>query len=507
MVKHTFRNKRKHKKTLKRKTQKRKFTITNPLNGNKYIVYPFKKLWGGKMVVINGFNYDDEKKLGQGSFASVYEATKNTDNKKYAIKVINTNDNNEEDIKNEISILEHIKTSNNNNCRDSIICIEDGFRKGNKYYIITELFNKEQYSELFDFNFTGLNDNDLAKIISNICKTVYELHKINIAHRDIKLENFMIDKTNYNVKILDFGLACLISENIGECKNVVGTLEYIDPVLDYNTRMYNNYNQDSDLYPINLKSGDLWSLGILIFEIIAKTIDFKKNDTDVSELKNIWIKDITFNLNNLFSNDDEYNNFIEHDNNSVIVNSFNKLTDSTITITNNFFDEINNSCDKKKYRPYNIINKIHINLNTLMESLIINNRDEETDENIKLLKIMINAGLYNKISNIIEYYWFSTPITDYYEPKISRTTSTNGFQNYLKQNIYNEQKKATYEQNIAKQIFDKSITINQICKANNWHRAKLINLLDYNIKTRHITSPSIVSAAVSNLKTVFGLRQ
>jgi len=45
-------------------------------------------------------------------------------------------------------------------------------------------------------------------VFSQIVKGVNYCHKINIVHRDLKPENFMtIDKTSWDIKLIDFGLA------------------------------------------------------------------------------------------------------------------------------------------------------------------------------------------------------------------------------------------------------------------------------------------------------------
>ena len=274
MVKHTFRNKKKHKKTLKRSSQKRKFTIMNPLNGNKYIVYPFKKLWGGENVTVNAFTYNNEIKIGEGAFGTLYEATKEGDDKKFAIKVIGGNKTKkyEQAIKeaiNESKILNYIKSSNNN-CRESILCIEDSFTIDNKYYIITELLHSTQYKNLYDLANFQNGINSFILMFSNICKTFDEIHKLGIAHRDIKPENIMVNINTYNIKIIDFGLACFVNSTdiIGNCNyKVVGTVDYIDPLLHLKKD-----NPDKPLL-INLQKSDLWSLGIILFEYIV----FKNN--------------------------------------------------------------------------------------------------------------------------------------------------------------------------------------------------------------------------------------
>jgi serine/threonine protein kinase len=339
MVKHTFRNKRKHKKTLKRSSQKRKFTIMNPLNGNKYIVYPFKKLWGGENVTVNAFTYDNKNKIDKGAFGTLYKATKEGDDKEFAIKVIveNKTKKYEQAINeaiNESKILNYIK-SYNNNCRESILCIEDSFTNNNKYYIVTELLDSTQYKNLYHLAEFENGINSFILMFSNICKTINEIHKLYIAHRDIKPENIMVNIKTYNIKIIDFGLACLVnSTDIGNCEyKAVGTVDYIDPLLQLTKD-----NPNKTLL-INLQKSDLWSLGIILFEYIAR------NSIDYSELIKMLSSDNHIN---------SINEFGKNNNKEILSTPYDKLSSIKDNISNTTSDNILNFY-KNKFHLY--INK------------------------------------------------------------------------------------------------------------------------------------------------------
>ena len=59
---------------------------------------------------------------------------------------------------------------------------------------------------------------------------VGELHKKGIMHRDLKLENIMIDETGY-VKIIDYGLAKILSQGDELAQSYCGTPEYLAPEM------------------------------------------------------------------------------------------------------------------------------------------------------------------------------------------------------------------------------------------------------------------------------------
>src|SRR4051812_34803260 len=81
--------------------------------------------------------------------------------------------------------------------------------------------------------------NSLQKyILRDILTSLQELKTLNgLCHRDIKPENFVFDE-NFNVKLINFGLSCPLSQNIS---HKTGTKEFCAPEVNYsklNERYY-----------------------------------------------------------------------------------------------------------------------------------------------------------------------------------------------------------------------------------------------------------------------------
>lgn len=79
-------------------------------------------------------------------------------------------------------------------------------------------------------------EKEAAAIVKKIVEGLHYIHKKDIIHRDLKLENIIYDRAKQEVKIIDFGLSCPAS-NIGALKKC-GTPGYVAPEIlrgqDYN---------------------------------------------------------------------------------------------------------------------------------------------------------------------------------------------------------------------------------------------------------------------------------
>lgn len=65
---------------------------------------------------------------------------------------------------------------------------------------------------------------------SQLAMAIGYLHSKGIAHRDLKLENILVDETGY-IKIIDYGLAKMLKETGDESYSFCGTPEYLAPEM------------------------------------------------------------------------------------------------------------------------------------------------------------------------------------------------------------------------------------------------------------------------------------
>jgi serine/threonine protein kinase len=91
--------------------------------------------------------------------------------------------------------------------------------------------------------------------IFKVCALAY-LHSKKIVHRDVKLENVLLDKTGH-IKLIDFGSA----EKVGSSDRVLrGTLPFVAP------EVIRKEKYDT--------TADWWSFGHVIYEMLFKEAGF-----------------------------------------------------------------------------------------------------------------------------------------------------------------------------------------------------------------------------------------
>ena len=126
------------------------------------------------------------------------------------------------------------------------------FKDSKKLYMLLEFIQGgELFSVLHTAQQDGVPDGQAKFYGATVLLAVAYLHSKDIAYRDMKPENCLIDKEGY-AKLVDFGFAKVIT---GKSYTLCGTPEYLAPELVL-ARGHN-------------KSVDYWALGILLYEMQA----------------------------------------------------------------------------------------------------------------------------------------------------------------------------------------------------------------------------------------------
>ena len=208
--------------------------------------------------------------LGNGSFGKVYKAINIKTRNIVAIKSIKKkkeSKNEENNIENEINVLKKLDHPN-------IVKIYEFYNIKDNYYLITEFC---KYGELYKYRKFHFSEKQLCVLFYQIFSGLIYLHDNNIIHRDIKLENIMIDsieKDNIScepyffIKIIDFGSAKYFSKEKSE-NEIIGSSYYIAPEV-----LKQDYNEKCDT----------WSVGVLLYMLLTNKAPFNgKNDEIIIE--------------------------------------------------------------------------------------------------------------------------------------------------------------------------------------------------------------------------------
>src|ERR671938_1468704 len=120
---------------------------------------------------------------------------------------------------------------------------------------------------------------DVLDIAIQIAAALNAAHEAGVVHRDIKPENVMV-RRDHIVKVLDFGLAKLtMREAAAEEVSVdseAGTkvLVHTEPGLVMGTASYMSPEQSQGSQRVNHRT-DIWSLGVVIYEMVAGRLPFE----------------------------------------------------------------------------------------------------------------------------------------------------------------------------------------------------------------------------------------
>ena len=112
-------------------------------------------------------------------------------------------------------------------------------------------------------------------LIKGIVNGVHFLHSLGVCHRDLKTENILLDISNEQVKICDFGLGRFAVDT-------PSTVRIVSPPYRPPEILTTKKTVAVDMYKV-----DSWSLGCILYEILNKKFLFSPFKSDARQFKNI----------------------------------------------------------------------------------------------------------------------------------------------------------------------------------------------------------------------------
>ncbi|XP_042343214.1 testis-specific serine/threonine-protein kinase 1-like [Plectropomus leopardus] len=218
--------------------------------------------------------YAFKRNLGEGMSGKVVCAYSARLRRRVAIKVIDKKKANTNYLENflprEIEIIRSLDHPN-------IAKTFDVFESlTSKVYIVMELCVKGDVLNYIDTK-GAFPENSSCRLFSQLCDAIQYLHDSNVAHRDLKCENLLLD-TEFSLKVCDFGFSKRLTYADGRMvlsKTFCGTPSYAAPEIMRS-------------FPYNPKVSDVWSMGVVLYMMLYASMPF--DATNVKRMLRIQIQ-------------------------------------------------------------------------------------------------------------------------------------------------------------------------------------------------------------------------
>jgi len=227
-----------------------------------------------------------KEEIGKGSYARVYSAIHKPSGTSLAVKVIDIKKpHNLRSVAVEVNALNTIGQSHGNIVR----LYGHAFEK-TKAYLLLEYLPYPNLAQLLD-RVGSLPQSEVKILVSQLCSALKLAHGKGIAHHDIKSDNVIVTDDG-EAKLIDWGLA-IFQKDSDLCKEFSGSPLYLPPEVLLH-QAYNAYK------------ADVWSLGVLMYELLTGNVPFDSNSYDdlvrlVSTKQVVFPKHFDVQLIDLFS--------------------------------------------------------------------------------------------------------------------------------------------------------------------------------------------------------------
>mmetsp|Transcript_18110 Transcript_18110/g.51079 ORF Transcript_18110/g.51079 Transcript_18110/m.51079 type:complete len:282 (-) Transcript_18110:14-859(-) len=199
--------------------------------------------------------------IGSGCDSAVYKAHHETSSEEAAIKVVDIRElakkegkplsKIRERVTREVKILHALD-------HPYIVKLYDFYEKDGILAIVMEFVSR---GELLSYiGPKGGPENEVRNVFKQLLEAVQYCHDHNVIHRDLKLENLLVDK-NYNLKVMDFGFANFSATKTMRMKTLCGTLMYLAPEI-FLGKQYQGP-------PV-----DVWAMGVILYAMVTGRFPF-----------------------------------------------------------------------------------------------------------------------------------------------------------------------------------------------------------------------------------------
>lgn len=213
--------------------------------------------------------YEIIKSIGEGGMANVYLAKDTILDRQVAVKVLRGDLSTDEKF---IRRFQREALSVSNLSHPNIVEVYDVGEEDGQYYIVMEYIEGKTLKQLLNKR-GALTLPEVIDIMTQLTDGLSHAHEAYIIHRDIKPQNIMIED-NGTIKITDFGIAMAVNATqFTQTNSVMGTVHYLPP-------------EQANGKGATVKS-DIYSLGILMYELLTGSVPFKGDNAVEIALKHM----------------------------------------------------------------------------------------------------------------------------------------------------------------------------------------------------------------------------
>lgn len=207
--------------------------------------------------------------IGGGGMANVYLAHDMILDRNVAVKMLRLDLTNDEEFIRRFRREAQSATSLNH---PNIVNIYDVGEEDDLYYIVMEHVDGQTLKQYIQ-QYAPLGVEETIRIMRQLTSAIAHAHQNHIVHRDIKPHNILVDHDG-TVKITDFGIAMALSAtSITQTNSVLGSVHYLSP--------------EQARGGMANKKSDIYSLGIVMFELLTGRLPFSGESAVSIALKHL----------------------------------------------------------------------------------------------------------------------------------------------------------------------------------------------------------------------------
>eukprot|EP00440_Ansanella_granifera_P006694 gb/GFBE01007256.1/.p1 GENE.gb/GFBE01007256.1/~~gb/GFBE01007256.1/.p1 ORF type:complete len:961 (+),score=159.43 gb/GFBE01007256.1/:1-2883(+) len=205
------------------------------------------------------------KQIGQGAYATVAFGLHKESSKKVAIKIYEKykllDPQRRKSVRCEIRLMERLRHPN-------IVVFHEALDTPKQIYLVMDFVGGGSLHHFLKKRPNRRTDDPLAKrLFFQVCQGIRYLHDRHIVHRDVKLENLLLDDQG-TVKIIDFGFSTIVPPG-KKLKIFCGTPSYMAPEI-VARKEYAGF------------CADIWAMGVLLYALLCGSFPFRgQNDRDL----------------------------------------------------------------------------------------------------------------------------------------------------------------------------------------------------------------------------------